>query len=149
MTVRTRNLISAFSVILVSVYWFVEAANFRPLSRIFPQVVAGIVFITALVLAVLTLIGHGPVIAMAEGDSATRHRRSGTLMGALVVWTALVPLVGLLVAGVVGVVLMGIITFRGHQGTTRAILIALMSVGFFYGLFRFVLFVPFPAGIFG
>jgi len=149
MTNRTRNLISAVSVLLVSAYWFFEAGAFRPLSRIFPQVVAGIVFVAALVLAVLTIIGHGPVIQMAGGDSGTRHRRSGTLMGALVVWTALVPLIGMLAAGAVGVVLMGIITFRGHQGTIRAIVIALVSVGFFYGLFRFVLFVPFPAGVFG
>lgn len=149
MTVRTRNLVSAIAVLLVSAYWFVEAGGFRPLSRIFPQVVAGIVFVSALILAVLTIIGHGPVIQVAGGDSGTRHRRSATLMGALVVWTVLVPLIGMLAAGAVGVILMGVITFRGHHGTIRAILIALVSVVVFYGLFRFVLFVPFPAGVFG
>lgn len=149
MTARTRNLTAAGVVLLASAYWFLEAGGFRPLSRIFPRVVAGIVFVSALVLAVLTLVGHGPVIRMATGDSGTRHMRSGTLMGALVLWTALVPLVGLLAAGIVGVIAMGLITFRGHQGTTRAIIIALISVGAFYGLFRYVLFVPFPTGIFG
>ncbi|MEX2445689.1 MAG: tripartite tricarboxylate transporter TctB family protein [Alkalispirochaeta sp.] len=149
MTARTRNFAAAVLVLLVSAYWYVEADGFRPLSRIFPQVVAGIVFVSALVLAVLTLVGHGPVIAMAAGDSGTRHMRSGTLMGALVLWTALVPLVGLLAAGVVGVIVMGLITFRGHHGTTRAIIVALVSVSVFYALFRYVLFVPFPTGIFG
>lgn len=149
MTARTRNLTAAVVILLVSAYWLVEAGGFRPLSRVFPQVVAGIVFVSALVLAVLTLVGHGPVIRMAEGDSGTRHRRSGTLMAALVLWTALVPVVGLLAAGAVGVIVMGLITFRGHQGTTRAIIIALVSVGAFYGLFRYILYVPFPTGIFG
>jgi hypothetical protein len=149
MTARTRNLGAAIFVLIVSAYWFVEAGGFRPLSRIFPQVVAAIVFVSAAVLAVLTLMGHGPVIRMATGDSGTRHKRSGTLMGALVLWTALVPLVGLLAAGTVGVIVMGLITFRGHQGTTRAIIIALVSVGAFYALFRYVLFVPFPTGVFG
>jgi heme A synthase len=130
-------------------YWYIAAADFRPLSRIFPRVVAGIVFVSALILTVLTLLGRGPVIRLSDGDAGERHMRSGTLMGALVLWTALIPLAGLLGASVVGVVIMGFITFRGHRGTGRAIAIALASVVVFYLLFQLVLHVPFPLGLFG
>ena len=149
MTQRTRNLLSAAVLVAVSVFWYLSAADFRPLSRIFPRVVAAIVGISAVVLAVLTVLGHGPVIRLASGDAGERHMRSGTLMGALVLWTALIPVAGLLLASLVGVAVMGAITFRGHHGTGRAIIVALVSVGAFYLLFQMVLHVPFPVGLFG
>lgn len=149
MTQRARNLSSAVMLMAAAVYWFIAAESFRPLSRIFPRVVAGVVFVAAAVLAVLTIIGYGPVIRMATGDAGERHLRSGTLMAALVLWTALIPLAGLLIASIVGVVVMGVITFRGHHGTVRAIAIALGSVVAFYLLFQIVLHVPFPLGVLG
>jgi hypothetical protein len=149
MTARSRNLTSAVVLMAVSAYWFVEAGGFRPLSRIFPRVVAAIVFIAALLLGILTFLGHGPVIQLAEGDAEERHMRSGTLMGAIVGWTALIPLLGLLAASAIGVVAIGFITFRGHHGTGRAIISALISVVVFYFLFQVVLYVPFPMGVFG
>ena len=147
MTAKTRNLTSSILLMAVSVYWFVEAGSFRPLSRLFPRVLAGIVFCLALVLGVLTLLGHGPVIHISESDSDSRHRRAAGLLAALVLWTALIPVAGLLIASVVGVITMGIITFRGHAGTLRAVLIALAVVGGFYVMFSWLLHVPFPTGL--
>ena len=86
---------------------------------------------------------------MAAGDAGERHTRSGTLMAALILWTALIPLVGLLIASILGVVVMGLITFRAHVGTIRAIVIALAAVMVFYFLFQRLLNVPFPLGVFG
>lgn len=149
MTQRQRNLSAAITLMVASVYWYTTAADYRPLSRLYPQVVAGIVFVLAVVLAVLTLIGHGPVIVMAaKGDASERHVRSGTLIAALLVWTALIPLVGLLAASLLGVTTMGVITFRAHVGTLRAVIIAVIAVVLFYVLFEAVLYVPFPTGIF-
>lgn len=133
---------------IVTVYWHRTAAAYRPLSRLYPQVVAAIVFVLAAVLGILTVIGHGPVIVIAKGDSGERHVRAGTLMAAIVLWTVLVPIIGLLPASLIGVTIMGLITFRGHQGTLRAILVAIASVIIFYFLFEVVLYVPFPTGIF-
>jgi putative tricarboxylic transport membrane protein len=149
MTQKARNLTAALVLMALSVYWFLEADGFRPLSALFPKVVALIVFTIGAVLTLWTLLGRGPVIRMAEGDATQRHTRSGTLIGALVLWTALIPFLGLLVASIVGVVVMGLITFRAHVGTIRAIVIALASVLIFYFLFQVLLHVPFPAGLFG
>ncbi|MFP4330786.1 MAG: tripartite tricarboxylate transporter TctB family protein [Alkalispirochaetaceae bacterium] len=146
---KTRNLLSALAVMAVSTYWFFGGRDFRPLSRLFPQVLAAIVFTLALTLGVLTLLGRGPVIRLASTETGERHLRSGTLMGALVVWTALIPLVGLLFASVIGTVLMGLLTFRAHVGTLKAVVIALVSVGLFYLLFTSLLNVPFPTGLLG
>lgn len=149
MTERSRNLSSAVVLLAVSVYWYTAAADYRELSRLFPRVIALIVGAGAVLLGVLTLSGHGPIIRMAQGDAGQRHMRSGTLMTVLIGWTALIPLLGLLPASVIGVTVMGYITFRGHHGTLRAIIIALVSVVVFYGLFTFLLNVPFPLGLFG
>ncbi len=149
MTQRARNLTAAIVIMVVSGYWFVEAGSFRPLSALFPRVVAAILFVLALILSVLTLFGHGPVIRLAKGDATERHVRSGTLMGALLLWTALIEVVGLLIASVIGVLVMGMVTFRAHVGTIRAVIIALVSVLAFYAMFLYLLHVPFPAGIFG
>jgi hypothetical protein len=148
-TQKARNLSAALAIMAVSVYWFVEADSFRPLSALFPKVVAVIVFVIGAVLTAWTLFGHGPVIRMATGDASERHTRAGTMMAALVLWTALIPLLGLLVSSIIGVVVMGLITFRAHVGTIRAIVIALASVLVFYILFQVFLHVPFPAGVFG
>jgi hypothetical protein len=147
-TQRARNLTASIVLMAATVYWYRTAEAYRPLSRLYPQVVAGIVFVLAAILGILTLIGHGPVIVIADGDAGERHVRAGTLTVALVLWTALVPLVGLLAASLIGVTIMGLITFRGHTGTIRAILIAVASVIVFYFLFELVLYVPFPTGMF-
>ncbi len=149
MTQKARNLSAAAVIMGVSVYWFVEADGFRPLSALFPKVVAVIVFVVGAILTAWTLLGHGPVIRMAQGDASERHHRSGTMIGALVLWTVLIPFLGLLLASVIGVLVMGLITFRAHVGTIRAIVIALASVLVFYFFFQVLLHVPFPAGVFG
>ncbi|TVR69961.1 MAG: tripartite tricarboxylate transporter TctB family protein [Spirochaetaceae bacterium] len=148
MTQRARNLTSSVVLMAVTLYWYRTADAYRPLSRFYPQVVAGIVFVLAAVLGILTLIGHGPVIVIAEGDATNRHVRAGTLMAALVLWTVLVPILGLLPASILGVTVMGLISFRGHEGTLRAILVAVVSVIVFYFLFERLLYVPFPMGVF-
>lgn len=147
MTQRARNLTSAAVIMAASAYWYIEGSGFRPLSAIFPRVLAVIVFVLAALLGILTLIGHGPVIKVSDGDAAARHLRAGTLMVATVIWTALVPILGLLIASVVGVLGIGILTFRAHIGTIRAIIIAVAFVGLFYALFAIVLNVPFPRGV--
>jgi hypothetical protein len=142
-----RNLTAAVMVMAVSAYWFVESDGFRQLSRLFPRFISAVVFVLAAVLAVLTLFGKGPVIRISEGDPESRHLRSGTLIAVMVVWTALIPLLGLLTASVLGVTAIGVLTFRAHIGTQRAILIAVAVVVAFYLLFAVALNVPFPRGI--
>ncbi len=146
---KARNLASAGVIMIVSGYWYFAANEFRPLSRLFPQVLAVIVFILALILAALTILGKGPKIRLSEGDDKKRHSRATTLMTVLVIWTVLIPVVGLLIASVVGTLLMGLLTFRAHVGTIRAVLIALVSVALFYLLFSVILNVPFPMGLLG
>ncbi len=146
---RSRNLLSSAILLTVGLYWFLEGGTYGPLSRLYPRVLAAIVVVLALLLGGLTLAGNGPVIRIARGDAAERHRRSGTLIAAMVIWTLLIPVVGLLPASVVGVVAMGVITFRAHAGTLRAIIIALAAVLAFYFLFQQLLNVYFPMGLFG
>ena len=71
------------------------------------------------------------------------------LIVAMVVWTLLIPVAGLLIASIVGVVTMGTITFRAHAGTIKAIVIALAAVLAFYFFFQQLLHVYFPMGLFG
>lgn len=144
---KHRNLVASIALMAACVYWFVTASAYRPLSRLYPQVVAAIVFGLALVLLILTLVGHGPVISMAKGPVGERHVRAGTLIITMVGWTALIPIVGFLVASVVGVTVLGLITFRAHAGTVRAVFIAVAAVVVFYFIFQVALYVPFPAGL--
>lgn len=144
-----RNLTSAMVIMAVSGYWYFAADGFRPLSRLFPQVLAAIVFVLALLLGLLTLLGKGPKIRLSGGDDKERHSRSTTLMTGLIIWTVLIPISGLLIASVAGTLLIGMLTFRAHVGTLRAVVIALLSVGLFYLLFSVVLNVPFPMGLLG
>lgn len=144
---RTRNLLSGSIILAVSVYWFVAAADYKELSRLYPQVIAVIVAGLALVLLGMTIFGNGPKIQLATGDPGERHLRSTTMIVAMIVWTALIPVLGLLIASVIGVTTMGLITFRAHAGTVRAIVIAVALVFVFFLLFRFLLNVPFPRGI--
>ncbi len=147
MNEKTRNLLASLIVLGVSAYWFMESGTFRPLSRLFPRVIAAVVFVLALLLIVLTMTGKGPRIRIVQGNPEVRHLRSGTLIGATIVWTVLIPLTGLLSASIVGVVSIGILTFRAHIGTVRAIVIAVVVVVAFYLLFALVLSVPFPRGV--
>lgn len=149
LTQKSRNLLSAAILLVVGVYWYFEAADYRPLSKLYPQVLSIVAVVLSLLLGGLTLAGFGPVIKIARGDAAERHLRSGTLMVSLVVWTALIPLVGLLIASILGVLLMGYLTFRSHAGTLRAVVIALAVVLGFYLLFQQVLHVYFPMGLLG
>lgn len=144
----TRNALAALVLIAVSTFWFTDSARFRELSRIFPRTIAVFLGGLAVLLLVLTIRGRGPAVATAEGDSTVRHRRSATLIAGLVIWTALIPVAGLLVASLAGVTFMGFITFRAHAGTKRAIIIAVISVVGFYLVFQFLLYVPFPMGFF-
>lgn len=146
---KTRNLLSAGILLVVGIFWFIEAGDYGPLSRLYPRVLAVLVVLLALLLGGLTLAGFGPVIKIAMEDARERHLRSGSLMVALVVWTALIPLVGLLIASILGVLFMGYLTFRSHHGTMRAVIIALVVVVGFYFLFQRVLNVYFTMGILG
>jgi len=145
---RSRNLLSASILLVVGIYWYAEGATYGPLSRLYPQVLAIMIVILALLLGGLTLAGNGPVIRIARGDAAERHRRSGSLILAMIVWTLLIPVAGLLIASIVGVIAMGTITFRAHAGTIKAIVIALVAVLAFYFLFQQLLNVYFPMGLF-
>lgn len=149
MTQRSRNLLSAIVLLVASVYWFIEARDYPPLSRLYPQVLAGIIVVLSLLLGGLTLAGFGPVIRLARGDAAERHLRSGMLMTSLIVWTLLIPLGGLLIASLIGVVTMGFLTFRAQAGTIRGIVIAVVVVLGFYFLFQEVLNVYFSFGLLG
>ncbi|GEM_PF-2012851 len=149
MTQRARNLLSAVVLLIAGVYWFIEARGYPPLSRLYPQVLAGIIVVLSLLLGGLTLAGFGPVIRLARGDAAERHLRSGMLMTSLIVWTLLIPLGGLLIASLIGVVTMGFLTFRAQKGTIRGIVIAVVVVLGFYFLFQEVLNVYFSFGLLG
>ncbi len=142
-----RNLTAAILVMAASAYWFLESDGFRPLSRLFPRFVSAVVFVLAAILAALTLFGKGPIIRISRGNAETRHLRSGTLIVAMTVWTALIPLLGLLTASLLGVTGIGVLTFRAHIGTRRAIFIAVAVVIAFYLLFALALNVPFPRGL--
>jgi len=146
---RARNLLSAIVLLIAGVYWFIEARGYPPLSRLYPQVLAGIIVVLSLLLGGLTLAGFGPVIRLARGDAAERHLRSGMLMTSLIVWTLLIPLGGLLIASLIGVVTMGFLTFRAQKGTIRGIVIAVVVVLGFYFLFQEVLNVYFSFGLLG
>lgn len=147
MTQRTRNLLSGSVILAISVYWFVAAGKYKELSRLYPQVIAVIVAVLALVLLTLTIVGHGPKIRLATGNAAERHLKSGTMIAAMILWTALIPFLGLLIASVIGVTMMGFVTFRAHDGTMRAVVVAVVLVLVFFLLFRYLLNVPFPTGI--
>ena len=149
MSSKARNMVASAAIMAVSLFWYIEAGSFRSLSALFPRVVAVILFILALILSILTLLGLGPAIRRREGDATQRHVRSATLIAALVVWTSLIPLIGLLFSSVVGVLFLGVVTFRAHVGTVRAVTLALISVVVFYLIFRLLLQVPFPMGMLG
>lgn len=152
----TRNVIAALACITVGLYWYRGAQGFRELSRLFPEVVGLVLAILGGVLLAVTVRGgsgasqsgastttHTPANNTAT-TSGVRHYRSATLLGSLILWTLLIPFIGLLPASLGGVTLMGYFTFSGHQGTRRAIIVAGITVILFFALFTWVLRVPFP-----
>lgn len=149
----TRNIIAALACITVGLYWYRGAQGFRELSRLFPEVVGLVLVVLGGVLLAVTVRGgsgashSGTSTATATNTATTsgvRHYRSATLLGSLILWTLLIPFIGLLPASLGGVALMGYFTFSGHQGTGRAIIVAGITVILFFALFTWVLRVPFP-----
>ncbi len=147
----TRNIIAALACIPVGLYWYRGAQGFRELSRLFPEVVGLVLMVLGGVLLAVTVRGGSgashsgtSTATNTATTSGVRHYRSATLLGSLILWTLLIPFIGLLPATLGGVALMGYFTFSGHQGTGRAIIVAGITVILFFALFTWVLRVPFP-----
>lgn len=147
MPVRKRNLVAAALILAGAVYFVVEADSFRPLSRLFPRVVGFGVIGLAGLLGVLSLIGRDPDVQGAGTGAEGRHVRSVTLVLVLTGWTALIPVLGLLISSIVGVLTLGLVMFRRHVASFRSTVVALVAIGLFYALFAIILNVPFPGGV--
>lgn len=144
--------LAALLIMAAGAYWLQQSYRFGELSALFPRVISLIMLVLAAVWFASTLV-KAIAGATAQGvtdvhETVAERRRAAyqslVVIVWLVVWTALVPVIGLLLASFVGVTGLTLAAFWGTVGTRRSVLLALVVVWLFYLTFRFLVHVPFP-----
>lgn len=124
-----------------------NSGEFSPLGSVFPRTIAGLMIMLALLYAGLALRRPQPQIAPAPGSTA---RRVGTAL-VLLAWAFALQPVGFLFSSVCGCTAL-LLLAQHDRWTARTGLVyglaMILVLGALYTLFRFVLKVPLPVGVF-
>ncbi len=139
------GLIGCVLVIVVGVAALVYSQEFSPLGSVFPRTIAGVMIVLAIWYIVLTLIGRTQRAALATGSTVRRL----ALMIVMLAWAFALDRVGFLVSSAVAFA--ALLAIANHdRWTPRSVLVyglvGAVILGVIYGLFRFALQVPLPAG---
>ncbi len=139
--------ISTLILMALSLFFFVEARDFSPLSGLFPRVVL-------IVLAMLSLLQFILTFTRKKDEGvfdATAFRHVPTLLCLLmmIAWAILIPVLGFLVSSLIFFPL--ITVYLDRDASTRKKLgrigIAWLTTLAFWLFFTKVLYVPFPTGL--
>lgn len=140
----TSDVILALILLLIGGYAFFESANFPSIASHFPQRVA---FLLAILSCVLLAMG----VRSMKSDS-TRCGRTGSyrnvalLSGAIAAYVFILDKVGYLLSTIV--LMLAVMYALGYRNGKKAFLVALCSVLATFVVFRFLLGVPLPLGVF-
>jgi putative tricarboxylic transport membrane protein len=132
---------------VIGVAALANSGDFSPLGSVFPRTIAGLMVLLAALYGVLAVRRPKPAAAPAGGSVL---RRAGTAL-VLLVWAFALQPVGFLFSSVCGC--MALLLLAQHDPwTPRTGLIyglaTSLVLGALYALFRFVLQVPLPVGLF-
>ena len=144
---KRTDRIATLLILALSVFFFIEAANFSPLSGLFPRVVIVILGGLALLQFILTFTRRKKE---EEFDHAAfRHVPSLLSLLLMIAWTLFIPVLGFLVSALLFFPAISIYLDRqapakkrwGRLGIAWGLTLA------FWLFFTRVLYVPFPTGL--
>lgn len=137
-------LAAASAAIAAYVLW--EAQRFSPLASVFPRFIAIVLIVTAAALALLIFLGYQKPPKPGTGSNI---RRLGLAIS-MVAWLALIPVLGFLLASLLGFAAVGIVAKYDEWSARRWFsfaLATLVSVALFCLIFSQLLNVPLPKGL--
>lgn len=142
----TGGLIVAAGAFLCGLYVMWEAQDFTMLGSVFPKFVAILLLVVSLALAAAIVLRRQRPAKPIDGSLA---RRAGLAL-ALVVWTALIPVLGFAPASVLGFVAVGLVSkYETWTARNWAAFAATAVIGVVVFCFIFTAFlkVPLPGGL--
>lgn len=141
------GLIGCALAVVIGIAALANSGDFSPLGSVFPRTIAGLMIVLAALYAALAVRRPQPIGAAAGGSVL---RRAGTAL-VLLVWAFALQPVGFLFSSVCGCIAL-LLLAQHDPWTPRTGLIyglaASLVLGALYALFRFVLQVPLPVGLF-
>ncbi|NIA67975.1 hypothetical protein HBA54_05160 [Pelagibius litoralis] len=144
---RTSNLIAAGIALALGAYALSQTGEMSELGAVFPTTAAIVLIIAALALALRVVLRGGKAAEQQSVWSGLEWPRLVGLSITLLAWALLLKPLGFMPAAALGLLAVGVITYRERMGL-KALALHLLAGGAllagFYGLFSVVLRVPLP-----
>lgn len=140
------GLLVALGTFGLGLYILWEAQYFSPLGSAFPRLVGIVMLVAAAILAIAVLARQQRPAKDVGGSNARRAALALALMG----WTALAPILGFVIASLIGFAAVGVVakydrwSVRGWLGFGLAALAGVLAFCFVFAVF---LNVPLPQGV--
>ncbi len=150
----TKDRIAALALVGVGVLAWIEAQRYGPLSRLFPQVVSIALVLLSLVMFASSFTARSRRAAERQAESREHERPDvrGVLLSLLVIvaWTLLLEVLGVWTSSVIAFVSLVVILRSTERAAVvwKSIALGVVLVTGFVLLFRVVLRVPLPEGVF-
>ena len=141
-----RSIAGAAAFIVAGLLAIYYSSDFSPLGMVFPRTIAVMMIVLSAVYIVMALRRPSAGPAPEPGSLPRRMLLAGTMLA----WALLLQPVGFLVTSVVCYAVILVITNYDRWTPRRAVLYAasgIAVVGGLYGIFAYVLQVPFPQGV--
>lgn len=133
--------------ILVGAWALYETREMSPLGAVFPKTIASAMIVFALVSLVRSLLRPREVEQRGAGES---NLRRALLVGLMVSWVALVPVLGFATASLLAFCLIAVIANHDPWSARRVLAYGITAVSVvtgFHALFAWALRVPLPQGL--
>ena len=143
MSARTTDLAGAGVALGLAAYALSETGEMSELGSVFPTTAAVVLVLAGIGLAVRAIL----TAPAQERQAPVEWLRWGGICVILVAWALLLKPLGFLLSATIGMVAVGLVTYRERMSLLSIALHLLAGgalLGLFYGLFRFVLKVPLP-----
>jgi hypothetical protein len=141
-----RSIAGAAAFIVVGMLAIYYSSEFSPLGAAFPRTIAVLMIVLSAVYIAVAVLRPSAGPAPAPGSLPRRLLLAGTM----VAWALMLQPVGFLLSSVICYALILVITNYDRWTPRRAVIYAasgIAVVGGLYGIFAYVLQVPFPQGV--
>ncbi|MDD2207493.1 MAG: tripartite tricarboxylate transporter TctB family protein [Aminobacterium sp.] len=139
-----KDFLLAIVLLVISVFVFIEAGNFPDIAAHFPKRVAVVIFLLA-----APLLGRSLNERKKEVESESEKKRYKSVYSVIIsiaVYILILPKAGYLVSSLA--LMLFIMCNLGYANKKRALITAILSVFVIFAVFRFLLGVPLPLGVF-
>lgn len=141
----TRDAVLAIVLILVGAYAFFESAKFPNIAAHFPQRISMLLMFLSVLLLLADLYTRKRE-GTGNAEKTGSHRNVFLLSGAIAVYILILDKAGY-IASTIGLML-AVMYALGYRSGKKAVLVAVCSVLAAFAVFRFLLGVPLPLGVF-